>query len=1524
MPTSAPPPMVSPNTAAARAAAARAYALSSSTGKSGKKGTDKRKTFAGDDGAPNGGQPVNGGAAASVPVSSSGAAFVENVVAEAAVSLLGTSRLRPRSQSTGRDSPAVPIPAPASGLLSVPASGSVPSSAPASNPTAAQVPAPTIAAAPAATGRGFDILANVASDAAAKEEQHQQGLGQEGPTSHGFRVGNSSAAVSTSAMAPGPVPARHSIGGEARASSAEAGTRPPPAWTARGPVGFNLPDEEDMSEYAKFVRSLVINPVLGPDDDLASLVSRGVSQTDDEDDDGGSYQLQSEDEEEEEEEEELVGVLGKAGVSGRTSSRSGQDADEPGEEKCDKGDSAAPQSLNLFSEGATTPVPADPDLNLMAEIEAELSMLMEEDMEAAVSTLLGSSGAASTAVVPSPARMAAGTSAKKGRVLPSKGGAGPPIKVGSAAVMAPNPPIPPSKGGPGPRLVKSISTPGGFAGLRQSVQESCEAAASKLLSTPKASTQLPTSAQIIELRNLMSSHYQLLLQQGVLAVRAANLQRNNKDTGNVFRGGRQKKESSLNTVSAAAALLTAKQGGVPKKDPEKREQPSLEPSEFFFAGESGDDLAEILDGAVGMLQDLDENRKDGLRNAIQLQVTRRLHNQRAGVTQAQKGATLSMSVPQSAMHSSDDNDDEIPESRRLTRSAFQQTLKARDGGEAGTIHAQESNQSWSHDPGLPISTCFDVRGLSKLDASFAAIDSSVDAAASRRQYSAVSAAKLLAKMQGDDHNILEPPDNGDACELLLRQAGANYAKEMIPGWVDPSQHLSYPQELLGEDFEFPMSKPLQILLRKNRNHFTSAEDNLILRGVNLYGEKEWLLISDRFLPDRSVSTISQRYSRLCLLIYRAQGVKIDANGNLQVPPKYPNGIDDFNSDSIKQLAAVEPPARFNVHRWSLDEDVTLLKAVPLMGFMWAEIGNRLINHRDRGHLRKRYQVLERRVKATVKREKKMPVEKLQEPKTKVSAKSNSTKRTVPAQKVGLPLNTPTAGKKRKTTASVAKPSLNPPSYPVGTYPAPSYDYSAYYYYPAVAPVPGSDGKTSATHPYPYSTLPNNGPDGKAFPPYPSAGGSHGKLYTYPPVTGTGAKPYSYHPAAGPDGKPYAYPPYSYYDYSVRSAPQEDSTDNATKSVRSKTAQKTLSKPANHPGDQSSMKVATKPYESTKTNLPSNFQWGSSAGPAGTSAGTASSKSNSAPLLFSQNSQGGRDESNTRLGFESIINDEGQWSQMSRVKKMIESGENRAVRPRDIAGDMEKLPVLVTDNDGMSGLSVLNNGTAPSDQVGHSAVHKPSSGSIMSNVLERANNRASKKKGGSVAARRSNGQASTMARQHSLDCPIGGGVHSTPTKPRLQNDQLSPMASLMASLRSPVVGPDGHTKSPGFPAADGALMMRSPGGGMVNMDGFEISNFSTGDGLSRLAMTATGSLSQQGFATNGISFGGTNSLLDTDLEAISALNALSNPPTPSASAPNTPQKVLAGTKRKSGGISLFAKAVGQLGEKEVKEKRGRTG
>jgi hypothetical protein len=137
---------------------------------------------------------------------------------------------------------------------------------------------------------------------------------------------------------------------------------------------------------------------------------------------------------------------------------------------------------------------------------------------------------------------------------------------------------------------------------------------------------------------------------------------------------------------------------------------------------------------------------------------------------------------------------------------------------------------------------------------------------------------------------------------------------------------------------------------------------------NLYGEKQWVLIADRYLPDRSVNIISQRYSKICLLLYKAHGVRIDEQGNLDTPPRFEK-VEQLDEEAISKLKQAPPPAILNVHRWSIEEDVTLLKAVPLLGHMWAELSTRLVPHRDRGHLRKRYQVLERRVKATVQRSK---------------------------------------------------------------------------------------------------------------------------------------------------------------------------------------------------------------------------------------------------------------------------------------------------------------------------------------------------------------------------------------------------------------------------------------------------------------------------------------------------------------------------------------------------------------------------
>merc|ERR1712232_337177 len=112
-------------------------------------------------------------------------------------------------------------------------------------------------------------------------------------------------------------------------------------------------------------------------------------------------------------------------------------------------------------------------------------------------------------------------------------------------------------------------------------------------------------------------------------------------------------------------------------------------------------------------------------------------------------------------------------------------------------------------------------------------------------------------------------------------------------------------------------------------------------------------ISDRFLPDRSVSIISQRYSRLCYLFYKASGVQIDPHGNLPTPPVIVD--DNFDENAISQLNLVKAPLTYDVHRWSLEEDLTLLKSVPIFGNNWAVIRCRLIPHRDRGHLRKRYQ-----------------------------------------------------------------------------------------------------------------------------------------------------------------------------------------------------------------------------------------------------------------------------------------------------------------------------------------------------------------------------------------------------------------------------------------------------------------------------------------------------------------------------------------------------------------------------------------
>jgi len=255
--------------------------------------------------------------------------------------------------------------------------------------------------------------------------------------------------------------------------------------------------------------------------------------------------------------------------------------------------------------------------------------------------------------------------------------------------------------------------------------------------------------------------------------------------------------------------------------------------------------------------------------------------------------------------------------------------------------------------------------------------------------------------------------------------------------LDVSENFSQLEEHLGDAFKAPCSFEQEQFVRKNRNLFTSGEDNLVLRGVNLYGEKQWILIGDRYLPDRSVNIISQRYSKLCVMLYKAHGIHVDAIGNLLEPPKH-ESVDDIDENKVKAvgLKLVEPPAILNVHRWSMEEDLTILKAVPIMGHMWAELGARLIPHRDRGHLRKRYQVLERRVKATITRGKKEKARNetrkgTTKTKTKTPAKASKTVKktiigTAAAKKSYFAQSTTTATKARSSPARKEKKIPSPP------------------------------------------------------------------------------------------------------------------------------------------------------------------------------------------------------------------------------------------------------------------------------------------------------------------------------------------------------------------------------------------------------------------------------------------------------------------------------------------------------------------
>ena len=223
------------------------------------------------------------------------------------------------------------------------------------------------------------------------------------------------------------------------------------------------------------------------------------------------------------------------------------------------------------------------------------------------------------------------------------------------------------------------------------------------------------------------------------------------------------------------------------------------------------------------------------------------------------------------------------DTNRLTRSQFNASLQQVDS----------------------VPTIFDIAGLQSLHGIFQLMDPN-------------STAPSVVSVNTD----------AAACNLVFDHSKAKVDTKLVPGGRDLSEVLTNPYEIL-KDFQPPCTEEQAIMLRRSKSTFTAGEDNLVLRGVNLYGEKQWMLISERFLPERTVNNISQRFSKLQYLLFKSQGVFIDDNGKLAQPPKL-ESIDDINEAALANLQPVEPPAILNVHRWSTDEDLLLLKLVPIM------------------------------------------------------------------------------------------------------------------------------------------------------------------------------------------------------------------------------------------------------------------------------------------------------------------------------------------------------------------------------------------------------------------------------------------------------------------------------------------------------------------------------------------------------------------------------------------------------------------
>ena len=126
-----------------------------------------------------------------------------------------------------------------------------------------------------------------------------------------------------------------------------------------------------------------------------------------------------------------------------------------------------------------------------------------------------------------------------------------------------------------------------------------------------------TKDQLARLRNIMARHHQLLLQQAALSVRAAYVQKVRKDGVSAASASSQWSTSPMNRTTTTTTTVPGKKmnTSLPQSRldtrsltfcPRPTDESKCSYANDFYGGESPEELSECLDGAVGMLQDLEQ------------------------------------------------------------------------------------------------------------------------------------------------------------------------------------------------------------------------------------------------------------------------------------------------------------------------------------------------------------------------------------------------------------------------------------------------------------------------------------------------------------------------------------------------------------------------------------------------------------------------------------------------------------------------------------------------------------------------------------------------------------------------------------------------------------------------------------------------------------------------------------------------------------------------------------------------------